>query len=295
MREALARPAASPHYAAMKTHPRIAVSSWSLHTAVGITHANGPTGSATAPAVETYGKSQIALLDLPAALRAQGYAKVELCHFHLAGLDPVYLEEVRSAFSQAGVTIQTLLIDDGDITNPATRSRDMAWINTWIGAAARIGAVHARVIAGKQKPTAETLALSVSGLSHLCNSAATQGVKLVTENWFETTATPTEVHHILDGVAGLGFLADTGNWGGPTKYADLADVFSRAQLCHAKAFFQGAVLDEKDFAASIQAAERVGYQGPYTLIFADSGDEWEGLAKERDVVLSLIQAPNSSI
>ena len=272
-------------------HPRIAVSTWSLHRKLGITHANGPAGSDTATPVETFGKPELTLLGLPAALRAHGYARVELCHFHLAGLDPVYVEEVRSAFNDAGVVIQTLLIDDGDITNAATRARDMAWINKWIGVAARLGAIHARAVAGKQKRNAETLALSVSGLVHLANSAATQGVKLVTENWFETTATPTEVHHILDGVAGLGFLADMGNWGGPTKYADLANIFARAQLCHAKATFAaGQKLDEDDYGKCVTAAEGAGYTGPYTLIFADDGDEWEGLAKEREFILSRLES-----
>ena len=275
----------------MVPHPRIAVSTWSLHRKLGITHANGPAGSDTAPPVETFGKPELTLLDLPAALRAHGYARVELCHVHLAGLDPVYVEEVRSAFNDAGVVIQTLLIDDGDITNAATRTRDMAWINKWIGVAARLGAIYARAVAGKQKPNAETLALSVSGLVHLANSAATQGVKLVTENWFETTATPTEVHHILDGVAGLGFLADMGNWGGPTKYADLANIFARSQLCHAKATFAaGQKLDEDDYGKCVTTAEGAGYTGPYTLIFADDDDEWQGLAKERDFILSRLES-----
>ncbi len=270
----------------MNPHPRIAVSSWSLHRKLGVTYANGPGGSDTADAVETFGKAELALLELPAALRAHGYGRIELCHFHLARLDPVYIDEVRSAFADSNVVIQTLLIDDGDITNRTMRARDMAWINKWIEVAARLGAIHARAIAGKQKPNAETLALSVSGLTHLANSAATQGVKLVTENWFELTATPAELHHILNGVPGLGFLADTGNWGGVTKYADLATIFAHTQLCHAKAGFTGAVMDVIDYAACITAGEGAGYTGPYTLIFADDGDEWEGLAKERDVVVS---------
>ena len=274
---------------AMTSHPRIAVSSWSLHNKLGYSHANGPAGRANAPALPTWGPGELKLFDLPAALRAHGYARLELCHFHVASLDPSYLEDLRAAFSDQGIIIQTLLIDDGDITKPETRARDMAWINRWIDAAARIGAVHARVVAGKQKPTAQTLALSISGLAHLANSAATQGVKLVTENWFDLTATPVEVHQILDSVPGLGFLADTGNWGGATKYADLASIFARAQLCHAKAFFgPERKLDETDFGKAIAAAEAAGYEGPYTLIFADDGDEWQGLAKERDFVLSKI-------
>ena len=279
----------------MTPHPRIAVSSWSLHKMLGYSHANGPAGRADAPALPTWGPGEIKLFDLPAALREHGYARVELCHFHIASLDPVYLEELRSAFAEQGVTIQTLLIDDGDIANPQTRARDMAWINSWIGAAARMGAKHARVIAGKQRPSAPTLALSVSGLTHLVNSAATQGVKLVTENWFDLTAAPGEVHHILNAVPGLGFLADMGNWGGPSKYADLASIFARAQLCHAKASFTpDHGLDETDYALCIATAEGAGYTGPYTLIFADDGDEWEGLAKERAFILKTISPSSSS-
>lgn len=274
----------------MNPHPRIAVSSWSLHHKLGYSHANGPSGREDAPAQPTWGQGQLKLMELPAALRAHGYARVELCHFHIGSLDPAYLEDVRSAFVDQGVVIQTLLIDDGDITLPQSRARDMAWMNRWIGAAARLGAIHARVIAGKQKPSVETMAQSIARLKLLCHTAATQGVKLVTENWFDLTATPKEVHQILDGVgADLGFLADTGNWGGATKYADLKSIFARAQLCHAKAHFNGYALDEVDFGKCIQAAESAGYQGPYTLIFADEGDEWQGLAKERDFVLSQIK------
>jgi len=49
-------------------------------------------------------------------------------------------------------------------------------------------------------------------------------------------------------------------------------------------------LDKLDYAACIRAGEGAGYQGPYTLIFADEGDEWEGLAKERELVLGLLAA-----
>ena len=118
---------------------------------------------------------------------------------------------------------------------------------------------------------------------------------MVTENWFDLTATPKEVHHLLDSVPGLGFLADTGNWGGITKYADLASIFARAQLCHAKAMFTGTIMDQKDYATCIKAAEAAGYAGPYTLIFADEGDEWQGLAKERELILDLIQPPKTGI
>ena len=271
-------------------HHRIAVSTWSLHNSLGYSHANGPAGRDDAPAKPTWGPGTLSLMDLPAALAARGYGRVELCHFHVASLDPVYLEELRDAFRSSGVIIQTLLIDDGDITNPQTRARDMAWIHRWIDGAARLGAVHARVIAGKQRPTPENIVLAISGLRALAHSAATRGIKLVTENWFDLTSTPEAVHQVLDGVGSdLGFLADTGNWSGPTKYADLQSIFARAQLCHAKVSFGADLqMNEADYKHCLEAAKLAGYQGPFTLIFADEGDEWAGLAAERKFILQFL-------
>jgi sugar phosphate isomerase/epimerase len=271
-------------------HHRIAVSTWSLHNALGYSHANGPSGRDDAPAQPTWGQGNLKLMDLPAALAAHGYGRVELCQFHIPSLDIVYLEELRDAFRSSGVIIQTVLIDDGDITNPATRSRDMAWIHRWIDASARLGAVNVRAIAGKQKPTAENIALAITGLSSLAHSAATRGIKLVTENWFDLTSTPEAVHQVLDGVdSNLGFMADTGNWSGPTKYADLQSIFARAELCHAKVSFgAGLKMDEEDYRQCLEASRLAGYQGPFTLIFADEGDEWAGLAAERHFILEFL-------
>jgi sugar phosphate isomerase/epimerase len=268
----------------------IAVSSWSVHRMLGISHDNGPAHMAptdVGPFMRhaTWGEGEFSLLQLPAALAARGYGRCEICHFHIGDLSRNALGEIRTAFEAAGVIIQTLLIDDGDLTHPATRARDMAWIARWIDVAADIGAENARVVAGKAAPTAEALSLAIDGLKPLVAQGQARGVNIVTENWFETLSTPTAVHHVLDHVAGLGFLADTGNWSGTTKYADLQSIFARASLCHAKASLApGQILDSDDFGACLNAARAAGYGGPFTLIFADDGDEWQGLEIERHFI-----------
>jgi hypothetical protein len=142
----------------------IAVSTWSLHNLLGVTYVNGPGVTPTGIAEPTFGPGAVTLEELPSELARRGYFRVEICHFNLASQDPAFLAKIRAAFEASGVVIQTLLIDDGDITNPATRGRDLAWIASWIDAAALLGAENARVIAGKSKPTPEALALSVDGL-----------------------------------------------------------------------------------------------------------------------------------
>jgi sugar phosphate isomerase/epimerase len=270
---------------------QFAVSTWSVHRLLGITYANGPGDDPSPSAQPTFGKGELSLMALPAALKRRGYDRAEICHFHLASHEPGYLGEVRDAFQQSGVTIQTLLIDDGDITNPATRERDMAWIGQWIEAAGHLGARHVRVIAGKSKPTPEALALSVDGLRSLAKTGAACGVRIVTENWFDTLSSPSQVHHVLDAVGSdLGFLADTGNWSGPGKYAALASVFPRAGLCHAKCSFGPALdMDSADYGKCLQAAADAGYAGPFTLIFESEGDEWQGLETERQFVMDFLR------
>jgi Xylose isomerase-like TIM barrel len=265
----------------------IAVSTWSLHNLLGVTYANGPGIVPTGLAEPTFGLGSTTLEDLPDELAKRGYFRVEICHFNLASQEPAYLAKIRNAFEAGGVVIQTLLIDDGDITDSATRERDLAWIASWIEIAAHLGAENVRVIAGKSKPTAAALALSVDGLRKMAALGKARGVRIVTENWFDTLSTPEAVHHVLDKVGpDLGFLADTGNWSGPSKYADLKSIFARAELCHAKCDFSpGLVIDADDYGQCVKAAQDAGYAGPFTLIFASEGDEWAGLEAERAFVL----------
>jgi Xylose isomerase-like TIM barrel len=267
--------------------PEFAVSTWSLHNLLGVTYANGPGIIPAGIPEPTFGRGSVTLEKLPEELARLGYFRVELCHFNLASQDAPYLTKIRAAFESAGVVIQTLLIDDGDITNPATRGRDLAWIASWIEAAALVGAQNARVIAGKAQPTKDALALAVDGLAAMAALGKARGVRIVTENWFDTLSTPQAVHHVLDAVGpDLGFLADTGNWGGPAKYADLTSIFARAELCHAKTDFgPGLVIDADDYRQCMKAAQDAGYAGPLTLIFASEGDEWAGLAAERQFIL----------
>lgn len=269
---------------------RIAVSTWSLHRLLGTTYPHDLNSNSVGPGEDTYGDGSESLLGLPSVLANHGYHRLEIVSFHMRSRDPIYLGELRDQLARAEVTLQTLLIDAGDITDPETGARDEAWIAGWLDVANELGAQNARIIAGKQKPTPANLDRSVAALKRLADRNAGSPVRLVTENWFDLLSTPAAVHEVLDRLEGrVGLLGDFGNWSGDTKYEDLASIFARAELCHAKAHFVGGQLDEADYGACIGAAEEAGYTGPYTLIFdADHPHEWAGLALERDFILSLL-------
>jgi Xylose isomerase-like TIM barrel len=262
---------------------KFAVSTWSVHKLLGVTYANGPADRPDSKPRPTFGTGIMSLLELPSELKRREYTRAEICHFHLASCEPSYLKIVRDAFQASGVEIQTLLIDDGDLTHPQTRARDLAWMTDWIAAAGILGAGHARVIAGKDKPSPQALALSIDGLKKLARSGKEQGVRIVTENWFELLSSSKHVHHVLDAMDGdIGFLADMGNWQGPQKYDELKSVFARAELCHAKCeFSSGLRMNADDYERCLRAASDAGYACPFTLIFESDGDEWRGLDLER--------------
>jgi sugar phosphate isomerase/epimerase len=265
---------------------RIAVSTWSLHKMLGTTYPHRLDSTAIGPREETYGEGTTSLLDIPSAIANHHIDRLEIVSFHLPSRDPVYLGELRSALATAEVTLQTLLIDAGDISDPITSARDTDWIWSWIETANLLGAERARVIAGKQKPTRDALDLSVKALTTLSERNAGSPVRLTTENWFALLAEPAQVHYLLDKLDGrVGLNGDFGNWGGAGKYDDLRSIFGRAETCHAKGHFIDGKLDEADYGQCLQAAEEAGYKGPYTLIFdADEPDEWAGIEIEKQFI-----------
>ncbi len=267
---------------------RIAVSTWSLHRMLGTTYPHDLSSTAIGPVEETYGEGSESLLDIPSRLDNHGYNRMELVSFHLPSRDPVYLGELRDQLDTCRVTLQTLLIDAGDITHPEYGARDEAWIASWIEIANELGAQNARIIAGRQQPSRETLDRSIAALRRLAAGNAGSSVRLVTENWHDLLASPAEVNEVLDALQGeVGLLGDFGNWSGADKYESLSRIFGRAELCHAKGSFIDGDLDTEDYGRCIDLAEAAGYAGPYTLIFdSEIPGEWAGLAAERDFIVS---------
>ncbi len=269
------------------THARLSVSTWSLHRSLGKPTFCGPESDATTGGIPTQAAA-FSLLELPARIAAAGIHTLEICHFHLPSRDPAYLQQLRTAIDAAGVELWSLLIDAGDITSTQHKERDLAWIEAWLAVAGALGAKNARVIAGKQGPSPATLAMSEHHLRQLAVTARQHGVRLMTENWLNLLTAPEFVLMLLDKLAGeVGLCADFGNWQGDSKYDDLAQIFPRADSCHAKCHFSGpGELDSTDFVRCLELCKAAGFAGPYTLIYdGPDADEFAGLRLERELVL----------
>ena len=227
-------------------------------------------------------------MELPERIASAGIHTLEISHPHLASRDPSYLRDLRGAIQQAGVTLLSVLVEAGDLTDPTNSARDRDWIGGWIETAGLLGAQRARVIAGKATYTQDALERSRTALPALAERGRDCGVRVTTENWFDLLSCPEAVRTLLDSLNGeIGFNLDFGNWGGPTKYSDLESIFPYAESCHAKCAFTGPYTpDSEDFQRCLDLARDCGFSGPFTLIYdAPGDDEWKGLEIERQLVL----------
>lgn len=231
------------------------------------------------------------LIELPGLLREHGLTDLQICHFHLPTRDETYLRELRRAIEAAGVTLDALLIDFGDISHPEIGARDAAEIEAWLPIAATLGARHVRVSAGSQKPHEAALARSATHLRHLSDVGRSLGVGVITENWHDLMPSSREVLQLIELTDGrVPICLDFGNWSGPNKYAELAAIAPHAVTVHAKcAFTADGVADEADFRRCLEILRDATFSGTVALIYdSPPTDEWKYLDVELQLARSVL-------
>jgi sugar phosphate isomerase/epimerase len=260
------------------------VSTWSLHRTLGrfVAPESAALGGPFMPPPAEPGG--LALLDLPGELARRGYDAVQICHFHLPSTAPAYLAQLREALATSGIALETLLIDDGELSDLAHAARIDAWIDGWLEVAVALGATRARVTTGRAAPTPELVRAVGRRLAGL--AAAHPGVRIVIENWQAMLPDAETVLALLAETGdAVGLLIDLGNWKAPGKYAELARIAPRAETCHAKCHVVDGALDAADFRRALQVLKDAGYRGPLALIYdGPDPDEWAWLDAEQAIV-----------
>lgn len=253
------------------------VSTWSLHRTLGRFVAPDSAvqgGPFMEGAAEPRGLN---LLELPEALRRHGYDSVQICHFHLPSTAPSYLAQLRTALRDSGITLEALLVDDGDLTDPARADHVEAWMGRWLEVATALGAARARLQVGRAAPAPDLIQACADRLLRLAD--AHPEVRVVIENDKGTMRDAEAVQALLAATGdAVGFLIDTGNWQGPQAEEDLARVAALAETCHAKCRFTGSEPDADAFRRALRILDDAGYGGPLALIYDDrDDDEWAKL------------------
>lgn len=265
---------------------RKSVSTWSLHRTLGNFVADdsavggGPFMSL--PAIE----GGLTLLELIPELAKHGYNTVQIVHFHLESRDADYLQRVRNALAENGITLDALLIDDGNLMSDDIETH-MTWYNNWLAAGVQLGAEHARLCVGRKSPTPELLENSGKRLAEL--AAVNPNIRILAENWMEAIPDAASLLTALDSAGeNVGVLIDLANWNPPAKYDELAKIAPLAEACHAKCVFTENGADEEDFRRTLGILKDANYDAPLALIYDGPGDdEWGALEQEWEIVHSV--------
>jgi sugar phosphate isomerase/epimerase len=270
------------------------VSSWSLHRTLG-QYVAPDSAVDGGPCREGSSEPRgLPLLELPAALRRHGYDTVQIVHFHLPSRSPEYLEELRSALSEVNIELDTLLIDDGDLTEPDRADQVEAWLSEWLDVAEALGATRARLMGGQAEPTLEVIQECAGRIARLAR--AHPEVRITIENWAGVLRDAASVRAMLRETGDdVGLLIDLGNWRGPNKYEELECIAPLAEGCHAKCHFNAAGPDVDDYLRSLQILKDAGYDGALTLIYdGPDDDEWAMLDVEDEMCRRVFGASRTS-
>ncbi|WP_159888546.1 sugar phosphate isomerase/epimerase family protein [Paenibacillus puerhi] len=263
------------------------VSTWSLHRLLGPLRWTVWDDAARTHVTRVQDQPQVhTLLELPSEAARRGYQALEVCHFHFPSTETAYLKELKQSFAAAGIRLDTLLLDYGNLTDadPARREADLSLIRSWIKIASECGARQLRVIAGEAAPSdEEAIRLSAAALSELSVYAAPLGVQVITENFKSLTSTGASCLKLLEEAGRpLPLITDFGNFAGPAKYEELAMTVPHSVSVHVKPIYdEHGIADEAELRLCLEAVDQCGYDGAFVLIYDGPGDMWEGLERVR--------------
>ena len=235
----------------------------------------------------------IDLLDVPAAAAAHDFYSFDLSVYHLPNIERAYLDELRSAFADAGVELFQLLIDTGDVdsSEPEERNAGIAHIKFWMEIAVVLGARGVRYVPGDGEPTPETIRGSGEAFRELFDFAAGLGLKPATENYRHFNMKADDLLGVLEHAErDYGVIADFGNARGPDKYETLEAIMPRATSIHAwvEVDENGDILSE-DFRRCLTIARDNDFDGPIMLqygypvdVFENTREVWTRASELRD-------------
>ena len=268
----------------------LALTTWSLHRKLGsppmIALPDEDSGSAP--------QAELKLTDVPQRIQEYGIGTLEICHFHFPSVSPDYLRSLRTAIETAGVELFSILIDTGDISHPDPRRReaDIRLIERWMEIAAALGARAVRVVAGEAAPDDEAaLRRATASLEHLAGRGRKLGLQVLTENFRPLASTAANCIRILDALDGaVGLCADVGNFPDASRVSEFKAVVERASSVHAKASYDAdGRMDPRQLRECLAASVDAGFDGPYTLVYDQPGDAWQGIVELREVVSPYLQ------
>ena len=216
-----------------------------------------------------------------------GLDAVEICQFHILRNDSIGLQALKDGIDAAGVSLVSMPIDRGHISQADERKReyDLRIVELWLDAAAFLGAPIARVNSGDGD-----LQTAIDSYTRLTDYGKKVGVQVVMENHGGLSARPDTNAALLAAVPALGTAPDWGNYSEAERYDFLAQMAPRAAIVHAKTldFDPDGGMTKFDIARCVQIVKDSGYTGTYSVEFEGHGDQIDGVKRSITLLSSLI-------
>ena len=272
----------------------LSVSTWSLHRMLGPLRWTVWEEQAQEHKTVTEAQPELlTLLDLPSEAAKRGFRAVEICHFHFPETDKAYLNQLKAAFADAGISFDTLLLDYGDISSSDIKrtDADLRFMREWIGIASAAGAKRIRIIAGDAHPSdVEALERAARHLLALSEYAERRNMKIVTENFKALTSTGESCLRLMDRTRRqLGMITDFGNFSGENKFGELAMTVPLSVTVHVKAVTdKWGHPDETELRRCLDVVKEASFDGSLVMIYDGPGDMWEGIGRVRRVAESYL-------
>jgi sugar phosphate isomerase/epimerase len=242
-------------------------------------------------------ETPISLVDFIRIARERyGIGQVELCQVHFDSYKYRYLNSIKAALGRYNVRVINMPIDVGNISqvDAVQREADLQLIMKWIDAAAYLGIPAVRVNSGRQPEGREDLQVTINSYRTLVSYGKMINCKILMENHGGISADPGNIAKIVQGVNSNWFrlLPDFGNFEPSVRYEGLQTMLPVAAIVHAKTsdFDAAGKHTAFDFDLAMQLVARSGFQGPLSIEYEGAADEYEGIAKSRDLILRYLDA-----
>ena len=263
-----------------------AVSSWSLHGLLGKARFRHVDGGVVLDSGNAQG--DLSLLDLPKVCTQNGIHTIEICHFHFPSIEEAYLKQLKRVLTAHDVVVENILIDAGNLSNQDESERrvDIEMAKRWQVITAKLGAKGNRIDCGRESPTPEAKERSVAALRELAEHAETLGIHVATENFHLTSREPEDLLDIMRRVGyPLKLVLDFGNAeASADKFNTLTTLMPYTTSIHCKANYCGSSIDLDDLHRCLDLLKQSAFDGPITLIYNETVDEWQHILALRDAI-----------
>ncbi len=243
---------------------------------------------------DLFGSGKIDYLTVPKMLKDMGIPGVCYNSIWMKSYDKPYLDSIKKACKDAGMTITGFIIEGNVATlDDAARNKQIAEDIMQLKAAAYLGAPVVRINLGSTGDDAKDDTVGVErcidAFNQILPIAKELNVKITIENHGGVSRTADRILRVIKGTdpEWVGACLDFGNWPAETRNVESAKLAAYSYHVHAKArgFDPDGEATGMNYKYLLDLLKRAGYDRAVSIEYEGSEDQVEGVRKSADLIL----------